>query len=379
MLAAARIISGLFVVTFGFAWTVGQAGLETTNRNLCELVTAVWHRPFVDCQFATWIVWLWGIGTIVAVAFLIFDGVRWIFKRIAKASVELSPETESNLSSHFPDIRVADSPNTLALFDGKENIKLIPLLERERIMAWGRPRGIGEPPPLSIPGDTWRTHQLDFHPHRDVPGMRNQTFLKRKGTGETAYYDVLLNRQQLRQVWPNFEPEYETRKEKSSASAAVEWNFDATGPFIGMTAEPDDQIRIFNFQARGWNRTGDPITKIGGYVRSDKTNRRYPIKINDGHGTMIEPHRVRLIPVDQSFDIAAPFGTASRVITVREFVNEIVPFTFFFEYDGKEFRRTFTWEQIEPRLRAYEQVIRQSFKQATEIKVSSDPNESGNT
>jgi hypothetical protein len=126
MLAAARIISGLFVVTFGFAWTVGQAGLETTNRNLCELVTAVWHRPFVDCQFATWIVWLWGIGTIVAVAFLIFDGVRWIFKRIAKASVELSPETESNLSSHFPDIRVADSPNTLALFDGKENIKLIP-------------------------------------------------------------------------------------------------------------------------------------------------------------------------------------------------------------------------------------------------------------
>ena len=45
MLAALRIISGLFVVTFGFAWTVGQAGLETTNRNLCDLVAAISRNP----------------------------------------------------------------------------------------------------------------------------------------------------------------------------------------------------------------------------------------------------------------------------------------------------------------------------------------------
>jgi hypothetical protein len=82
MLMAFRIISGLLVVTFGFAWTVGQAGLETTNKNLCDLASAVWFEPIADCRFATWIIWLWGLGAIAAFVFLTADAVRFVRLRL---------------------------------------------------------------------------------------------------------------------------------------------------------------------------------------------------------------------------------------------------------------------------------------------------------
>lgn len=83
MLMAFRIISGLLVVTFGFTWTVGQAGLEATNKNLCDLMSAVWFEPVTDCSFPTWIIWLWGLGAVAALVFLIVDAVRFVRRRLA--------------------------------------------------------------------------------------------------------------------------------------------------------------------------------------------------------------------------------------------------------------------------------------------------------
>jgi hypothetical protein len=103
------------------------------------------------------------------------------------------------IASKYPNVRVADNPDVLALFDGD---KLIPLLEAEAITSWGRPRHMGEPPPIKISGSMWRTHFLAFAAKGDDPGMRNQTFLKTKIREEMVYYDVFLNGRQLRSVWP---------------------------------------------------------------------------------------------------------------------------------------------------------------------------------
>jgi hypothetical protein len=203
MLVAARIVSGLFVVTFGFAWTVGQAGLETTNRNLCDLAAAVWWRPITDCHFANWIVWLWGIGALGALVFLIVDAVRWLRKG---QQANAPKEQDDNLSDHYPDIRVADSNAAIALFSGAEGDKLIPLLEAEKISAWGRLMTGGAP--TRIPGRVWRTNQLWFLPKNDGPGRINQTFIKSKGRTESSssYFDVFLNLTQIKRVWPSFDP-----------------------------------------------------------------------------------------------------------------------------------------------------------------------------
>jgi hypothetical protein len=99
----------------------------------------------------------------------------------------------------IPTVRIADDPAVRFLFESSERDKLLPLLEIGKIEAWGR-KGNGFPPLIRIPADHWRTHFLEFHPARGA-GI-NQTFLKVKGRPyESEYYDVHLNREQLKRVW----------------------------------------------------------------------------------------------------------------------------------------------------------------------------------
>jgi hypothetical protein len=110
-----------------------------------------------------------------------------------------STPTETPARDDVPDIRVADDPGVMSLFESPERDKLLPLLEAGRLQAWGR-RGNGFPPLSAIPADGWSTHFLEHHP-APKDGI-NQTFLKVKVRPyESAYYDVYLNREQLRRVW----------------------------------------------------------------------------------------------------------------------------------------------------------------------------------
>jgi len=180
MLVAVRIISGLLVMTFGFAWTVGQAGLETTNRNLCDLVAAVSHQPIVDCHFANWIVWLWGLGALAAFVFLVVDVSRWLLGRRSPATAD-----QGDFSEHVPDVRVADSAAAAELFASPGRDKLIPLLEAGQLPAWGRPMGAGQPALIKVPSDFWRTNAFSILKADEDLGWINQTFLKTKAGGVT--------------------------------------------------------------------------------------------------------------------------------------------------------------------------------------------------
>jgi hypothetical protein len=77
---AFRIFSGLLVMTFGYTWTVGQSGLDRVNNNLCELWAGTFAKPS-SCEFNKYILWLWGLGALVAALFLIFDLARWFRNR----------------------------------------------------------------------------------------------------------------------------------------------------------------------------------------------------------------------------------------------------------------------------------------------------------
>lgn len=115
------------------------------------------------------------------------------------------PALDDSIAEYLPDVRVADSLAAQRLFEGKDGDNLIPLLEAEKIFAWARPMGRGEPAPIRVPGNVWRTNQMWVMPKGDNPHMRNQTFIKTKTTNETSYYDLRLNCAQLKRVWPNFE------------------------------------------------------------------------------------------------------------------------------------------------------------------------------
>jgi hypothetical protein len=79
---AIRIVSGLCVVTFGYIWTVGQGGFDAANRNLCDLWADTFGPP-PSCQFNKYVLWLWGLGALLAVIFLALDFIRWLRRRPA--------------------------------------------------------------------------------------------------------------------------------------------------------------------------------------------------------------------------------------------------------------------------------------------------------
>jgi hypothetical protein len=81
-----RALSALCVVTFGYVWTVGQTGLDTTNKNLCELWNAIWLQPWLNCNFHTHILVLWGAFALVSALFLLTELARWLLRLAAPAT-----------------------------------------------------------------------------------------------------------------------------------------------------------------------------------------------------------------------------------------------------------------------------------------------------
>jgi hypothetical protein len=169
------------------------------------------------------------------------------------------------------------------------------------------------------------------------------------------------------------EPAHADAPPTPPVNSGFDWDYERNGPFIGITAGPKQQIRILDFQARSPNLTGAPLTNVRGYVRSDITNEKFAILLNDGHGKMLAVEDIDLIPAGATIDISAPFSEGGKTISQTKFLTEVVPFTFFFECDGKTIRQSFTRDQIEPRISAYEQEIRNSIKRTPTIAKRADP------
>jgi hypothetical protein len=143
-----------------------------------------------------WWTWLVVLALIVSGA-----SIEFASKRSRPRPTVISPRT-SELDKHIPDVRVADTPTAIDLFQGKDRDRLLPLLEAERLQGWARPmRTMGEPALTKLPGSIWKTHHLVFLPREDF-SMRNQTFVKDIRTQQTAYYDVYLNRSEIEDLWP---------------------------------------------------------------------------------------------------------------------------------------------------------------------------------
>src|ERR1035441_11082528 len=75
MYRAGKIIAWLWVMTYGYAWTLGQSGLATVDRNLCELWDAVFWQT-LECHPHNFLLPAWGIGAFIAVVFLVTDFVH---------------------------------------------------------------------------------------------------------------------------------------------------------------------------------------------------------------------------------------------------------------------------------------------------------------
>ena len=149
-------------------------------------------------------VWIAAVIVMAALAVLVYfliailEKIKAPRKAIATAESGAAP---GEFADDIPDVRVAYDMVAWGLFGTPHHDKLLPLLEREKIEAWGR-LGNGGPPLTLIPAGQWTTHYLDFRPALGN-GSINQTFFRPKSRPyESTYYDVHLNRSQLERGWP---------------------------------------------------------------------------------------------------------------------------------------------------------------------------------
>ncbi len=124
--------------------------------------------------------------------------------KLVEALRAFKPIEASTVLSSLPDLRVADNPRVIDLFEGDQRDKLFPLLEAEKLTAWARPMKSGELPLTRLPGNIWKSHFLLSLP-KERQWDRAQSFIKTQARQETIWYDLHLNQQQVERVWPDLE------------------------------------------------------------------------------------------------------------------------------------------------------------------------------
>lgn len=145
------------------------------------------------------VVWVMAVAAAASLAVLVYFMIL-IWEKIKKPKMD-KPHSHVASIDGAPDVRVADDLIVWGLFESSDRDKLFPLLEDGKIQAWGR-LGNGFPPLMKIPHDLWRTNYIIRLAEPLVAGRINQTFLKSKSRHESSYYDVCLNRSQLKNYWP---------------------------------------------------------------------------------------------------------------------------------------------------------------------------------
>lgn len=160
-------------------------------------------RRTVDTQHPSLPYWASGLLIIAGLPIYALPAVAKRVRERSSKNAAKQPEAAAAIEG-VPDVRVADDLVVWHLFESAspERDKLYPLLEEDKIQAWGR-LGNGHPPLMKIPASYWRTHYISRFADQMVAGRINQTFMKSKDRHETSYYDVCLSGTQLLVYWPS--------------------------------------------------------------------------------------------------------------------------------------------------------------------------------
>lgn len=145
-------------------------------------------------------------------------------------------------------------------------------------------------------------------------------------------------------------------------SQPIIWKWDeGSWYFLGAVGGVGDRTWIVGFQARGRNRSGRTIRGFGGYIESGITGERHTLQINIG-GHLRPITDTARIPDGAEFDVGVRFpdqypgprqAPNQAGISADKFREQWRSLTFVFEYDGQEYRRRFTADDIENLLRRF--------------------------
>lgn len=222
---AGRILSGLWIVTAGYIWTVWQGGFDSVNRNLCDLWTDTFG-PLSSCQFNKGILWLWGIGAFAVAVFLIFDFVRMFRKRGTRRKrrdvedIKISTAIDYIVNDSIANLEKPSRPEALGRHPAGTTVTVRGVEHQDARRQLSKKINCGELKSLGlrqidthipnhfehslreIPASYWNEMELDFQSCLYYKGPYSQT-MKIPGKPETFHWaDIHVPKAKVEELWP---------------------------------------------------------------------------------------------------------------------------------------------------------------------------------
>ena len=180
-----------FIFAFSASWLTRMSG----PLSVLITVFGLWaSEPITKAAFG-------GIGV---VALIVSSYLVWKAERIKV--LELEAKFPDGFEHHFANVRVADAPSVVSLFNGPERAKLMTLLTGGLMPTWARPNSVLRHDLVPLPLSVWQTYTFNFYPKGDEPGHISQTFLKPSlSIHDGDYFDLCMNKAQLLRAWPDLD------------------------------------------------------------------------------------------------------------------------------------------------------------------------------
>jgi hypothetical protein len=119
-------------------------------------------------------------------------------------ALSLWPGEPTDIAENYPNVRVADSPTVIELFEGAERAKLIALLMGEKLLSWARISASTSHDFVLLKGNVWGMSSMRVDPKLPHdPGTINQSYIRPGHTQNAEFYDVCMNYTQLKRAWPS--------------------------------------------------------------------------------------------------------------------------------------------------------------------------------
>jgi hypothetical protein len=243
----------------------------------------------------------------------------------------------------FPDLRLANNPSILKLFNDGHQHEIMALLMTGQITTWARSTIFAqdEPRPSLQPVGVyvWEKYRLTYFP-KNIDGTVLQTYLA--SNQNNLYYDIYFSSDQIKSILDG--------KKTGIALDEIKFVFDTSeepmlwkSPFISYsgTNVPDTYVADA-FRMIGTNIGGREITIQKAQIISSITSQILNLKVeltDLGKTTQRDITEINALPPKADIELSAWFSKDG--ISEQKFLSDWGKFVFSVMYDGKERRYLF--------------------------------------
>lgn len=97
------IIAALFSVSAPYVWTVGQNGVASVNRNICELIKRHISTLTTNCEIDNWLLYAWFAAIFASILYLLWITIQYFRKPTNRKCIHTGASSVRNYVRAAPE------------------------------------------------------------------------------------------------------------------------------------------------------------------------------------------------------------------------------------------------------------------------------------